>query len=112
MDPFMHYGFGSAVQAMVRFRPDDYREPTRRGSGSSWGQASAASITIEETDAKYLETKNPRKISPFFIPGSIINMVSGYISIRYGLQGPNLAVTACTTSTHADQPAARSRPLR
>jgi 3-oxoacyl-[acyl-carrier-protein] synthase II len=65
--------------------------------------------TIEETSAKYLETRSPRKISPFFIPGSIINMVSGHVSIRYGMQGPNLAVvTACTTSTHAIGLAARA----
>jgi 3-oxoacyl-[acyl-carrier-protein] synthase II len=65
--------------------------------------------TIEATAAKYLETRSPRKISPFFIPGTIINMVSGHISIRYGLQGPNLAVvTACTTSTHAIGLAARA----
>ncbi|MSR00918.1 MAG: beta-ketoacyl-[acyl-carrier-protein] synthase II, partial [Gammaproteobacteria bacterium] len=54
-----------------------------------------------EYDA-YLEAKSPRKISPFFIPSSIINMISGHLSIRFGLKGPNLGVvTACTTSTHA-----------
>jgi 3-oxoacyl-[acyl-carrier-protein] synthase II len=58
--------------------------------------------TIEENSAKWLEAKSPRKISPFFIPGSIINAAAGQVSIHYGIKGPNLAlVTACTTSTHA-----------
>jgi 3-oxoacyl-[acyl-carrier-protein] synthase II len=57
--------------------------------------------TIEENNAKWLEAKSPRKISPFFIPGSIINAAAGQVSIHYGMRGPNLAlVTACTTSTH------------
>ncbi len=108
MDPFMHYGFGSAVQAM-----NDSGLTITEANAARVGVITGAGIggldTIEETDAKYLETKNPRKISPFFIPGSIINMVSGHISIRYGLQGPNLAVvTACTTSTHAIGLAARA----
>jgi 3-oxoacyl-[acyl-carrier-protein] synthase II len=108
MDPFMHYGYGSAVQAMT-----DSGLTITEANAARVGVIMGAGIggldTIEETDAKYLETKNPRKISPFFIPGSIINMVSGHISIRYGLQGPNLAVvTACTTSTHSIGLAARA----
>jgi 3-oxoacyl-[acyl-carrier-protein] synthase II len=108
MDPFMHYGYGSAVQAM-----NDSGLTITEANAARVGVIMGAGIggldTIEETDAKYLETKNPRKISPFFIPGSIINMVSGHISIRYGLQGPNLAVvTACTTSTHSIGLAARA----
>jgi 3-oxoacyl-[acyl-carrier-protein] synthase II len=64
--------------------------------------------TIEENTAKWLEAKTPRKISPFFIPGSIINAAAGQISIHYGLRGPNIAlVTACTTSTHSIGLAAR-----
>jgi len=58
--------------------------------------------TIEENHTKWMETKSPKRISPFFVPGSIINMVSGHISIDFKLTGPNIAtVTACTTSTHA-----------
>jgi len=58
--------------------------------------------TIEENTAKWLEARTPRKISPFFIPGSIINAAAGHVSINYGLRGPNIAlVTACTTSTHS-----------
>jgi len=108
MDPFMHYGLGAAVQAM-----NDSGLQVNEGNAHRIGVIMGAGIggldTIEETSARYLEAKNPRKISPFFIPGSIINMASGHISIRYGLKGPNLAVvTACTTSTHAIGLAART----
>lgn len=101
MDPFMHYGFGSAVQAIA-----DSGLQVTAANGHRIGVIMGAGIggldTIEETSARYLETRNPRKISPFFIPGSIINMAAGHVSIRYGMRGPNLAVvTACTTSTHA-----------
>jgi 3-oxoacyl-[acyl-carrier-protein] synthase II len=58
--------------------------------------------SIEETYDKYLETHSPKKVSPFFIPASIINLVSGHLSIAFNITGPNLAIaTACTTSTHA-----------
>jgi len=108
MDPFMHYGYGSAVQAM-----NDSGLAITEANAARVGVIMGAGIggldTIEATSAKYLESRSPRKISPFFIPGSIINMVSGHVSIRYGLQGPNLAVvTACTTSTHAIGLAARA----
>lgn len=101
MDPFMHYGFGSAVQAIA-----DSGLQVTEANGHRIGVILGAGIggldTIEETCAKYLQARSPRKISPFFIPSSIVNMASGHVSIRYGLRGPNLAVvTACTTSTHA-----------
>jgi 3-oxoacyl-[acyl-carrier-protein] synthase II len=58
--------------------------------------------SIEVTYSKYLETHSPKKVSPFFIPASIINLVSGHLSIAFNITGPNLAIaTACTTSTHA-----------
>jgi 3-oxoacyl-[acyl-carrier-protein] synthase II len=58
--------------------------------------------SIEQTYEKYLETHSPKKVSPFFIPASIINLVSGHLSMAFNITGPNLAVaTACTTSTHA-----------
>ena len=64
--------------------------------------------TIEENAQKYFETKSPKRISPFMVPGSIINMISGHVSMHLGLTGPNIAtVTACTTSTHAIGIAAR-----
>jgi 3-oxoacyl-[acyl-carrier-protein] synthase II len=108
MDPFMHYGFGAAVQA-IKDAGLEVTEANAPRIGVIMGAGIGGLDTIEETSARYLETKNPRKISPFFIPGSIINMVSGHVSIRYGIQGPNLAVvTACTTSTHAIGLAART----
>src|SRR3989442_8304056 len=56
---------------------------------------------IEETQVEYA-SRGPRRISPFFVPASIINMISGHVSIKYGFQGPNLAiVTACTTGLHS-----------
>jgi len=74
---------------------------TGAGIGGLW--------TIEQTYAGFVDSgRNPRKISPFFVPSTIINMISGHLSIRYGLRGPNLGVvTACTTSTHALGLAAR-----
>jgi 3-oxoacyl-[acyl-carrier-protein] synthase II len=108
MDPFMHYGFGAAVQA-IKDANLEVTEANAQRVGVVMGAGIGGLDTIEETSAKYLETRSPRKISPFFIPGSIINMVSGHVSIRYGMQGPNLAVvTACTTSTHAIGLAART----
>jgi 3-oxoacyl-[acyl-carrier-protein] synthase II len=108
MDPFMHYGFAAGVQA-IRDSGLEVSESNAERIGIVMGAGIGGLDTIEETSAKYLEARNPRKISPFFIPGSIINMVAGHLSIRYGIRGPNLAVvTACTTSTHAIGIAART----
>jgi 3-oxoacyl-[acyl-carrier-protein] synthase II len=100
-DPFVPMGFAAAAQSIK----DSGFEVTAENS-SRIGVAIGAGIgglsTIEENTAKWLEAKSPRKISPFFIPGSIINAAAGQVSIHYGLRGPNLAiVTACTTSTHS-----------
>jgi 3-oxoacyl-[acyl-carrier-protein] synthase II len=107
MDPFMHYGYAAAVDALK----DSGIEVTAENSGRI-GVAMGAGIggldTIEENYRKYAETHSPKKISPFFVPGSIINMISGHVSINFKLTGPNIAtVTACTTSTHAIGIAAR-----
>src|SRR5690606_23776542 len=76
--------------------------------GVAMGAGIGGLQTIELNHRKLLDA-GPRKISPFFIPGSIINMVSGHVSIMHGLTGPNLAiVTACTTSTHCIGIAART----
>ncbi len=101
MDDFMHYGVAAGVQAVTDSGIDFSKsDPTR--CGAVCGAGIGGLWTIEEEYEAYLAAKNPRKISPFFVPATIINMISGHLSIRYGLKGPNLGVvTACTTSTHA-----------
>jgi 3-oxoacyl-[acyl-carrier-protein] synthase II len=100
-DPFVPFGFAAAVQAVS----DSGIQVTEENSariGVAIGAGIGGLSTIEENTAKWLEAKSPRRISPFFIPGSIINAAAGQVSIHYGMRGPNLAlVTACTTSTHS-----------
>jgi 3-oxoacyl-[acyl-carrier-protein] synthase II len=101
MDLFMQYGVAAGVQAIA----DSGLEITdvnRARTGLVFGAGIGGLATIEENHGRYLETRTPKKISPFYIPGSIINMIAGHLSIMYGITGPNLAVvTACTTSTHS-----------
>jgi 3-oxoacyl-[acyl-carrier-protein] synthase II len=101
MDAFMQYGVVAGIQAMR----DSGLEVTEANSdriGVMMGSGMGGLESIEETYDKYLETNSPKKVSPFFIPASIINLVSGHLSIVFKITGPNLAVaTACTTSTHA-----------
>ena len=101
MDPFMHYGYAAAADAIrdsgIAVTPDNAQR-----IGVAMGAGIGGLDTIEENYRKYAETGSPKKISPFFVPGSIINMISGHVSINFKLTGPNIAtVTACTTSTHA-----------
>jgi 3-oxoacyl-[acyl-carrier-protein] synthase II len=99
-DPFVPFGFASAVQA-IKDSGVEVTEANAARIGVAIGAGIGGLSTIEENTAKWLEAKSPRRISPFFIPGSIINAAAGQVSIHYGLRGPNLAlVTACTTSTH------------
>jgi 3-oxoacyl-[acyl-carrier-protein] synthase II len=101
MDAFMQYGVVAGTQAM---RDSGYvvTEANSDRIGILMGSGMGGLESIEETYDKFLETNSPRKVSPFFIPGSIINLVSGHLSIAFNITGPNLAVaTACTTSTHA-----------
>jgi 3-oxoacyl-[acyl-carrier-protein] synthase II len=108
MDPFMHYGLGAGVQAVEDSGVDFGKLDVTR-CGAIMGSGIGGLEGIEHTVIDYIATKNPRKISPFYIPSTIINMIAGHLSIRYGLRGPNLAVvTACTTSTHALGLAART----
>jgi 3-oxoacyl-[acyl-carrier-protein] synthase II len=109
MDEFMHYGIAAGVQSVAdagldleRLDRDRCGVITGSGIGGLW--------TIEEVHGAYTDSgNNPRKITPFYIPSTIINMISGHLSIRFGLRGPNLGVvTACTTSTHAIGLAART----
>jgi 3-oxoacyl-[acyl-carrier-protein] synthase II len=101
MDVFMQYGVAAGVQA-ISDGGIEVTDANRARIGLVMGAGIGGLATIEDNYAKYLETKTPRKISPFYIPASIVNMISGHLSIMYGITGPNLAViTACTTSTHA-----------
>jgi 3-oxoacyl-[acyl-carrier-protein] synthase II len=99
MDTFIHYGMVAGIQAMrdcgIQVTPENAER-----IGVNIGSGIGGLPMIEHTQ-KELLAAGPRKISPFFIPSTIINMISGNLSIKYGLKGPNLAmVTACTTATH------------
>ena len=101
MDEFMHYGVAAGIQA-VEDSGVDFSKMDATRCGAVCGAGIGGLGTIENEYAEYAKTGNPRKISPFFVPATIINMISGHLSIKYGLKGPNLGVvTACTTSTHA-----------
>lgn len=106
MDTFIHYGMAAGIQAMQ----DSALEVTEQNAeriGVIVGSGIGGLPLIEETHAE-LVSRGPRRISPFFVPASIINMISGHLSIKYGLKGPNLAiVTACTTGLHCIGAAAR-----
>ena len=107
VDDFIIYGMAAARQALddANWHPSSYEDQIRTGVmiGSGIGGIGGiydASVTLIE--------KGPRRVSPFFIPGRIINMASGYVSIEFGLKGPNHAVvTACSTGAHAIGDAAR-----
>ena len=99
MDVFIHYGMAAAIDA---FKDSGLivTDANRERMGVNIGSGIGGLPMIEETHKTYLE-QGPRKISPFFIPATISNMISGHLSILYGLQGPNVAmVTACTTGLH------------
>lgn len=101
MDTFMHYGIAAGVDAMSDSGLDLNTIDLDR-AGVVTGSGIGGLATIEEEHNAFMAAHSPRKISPFFVPSTIINMISGHLSIRFGLRGPNLAVvTACTTSTHA-----------
>ncbi len=100
MDVFIQYGMAAGIQAM-RDSGLEVTEANAERIGVNIGSGIGGLPLIEETHGLLVES-GPRKISPFFIPGSIINMISGNLSILYGIKGPNLAVvTACTTGLHA-----------
>ncbi|GAO37235.1 3-oxoacyl-ACP synthase [Sulfuricella sp. T08] len=106
MDIFIHYGLAAGVQAIKDSGIVVTPENAER-IGVNIGSGIGGLPMIEDTHNTYLEG-GPRKISPFFIPGTIINMISGNLSIMFGLKGPNLAmVTACTTATHCIGDSAR-----
>jgi len=99
MDPFIHYGVAASVQALADAGLHPHEHDEER-IGCAVGAGIGGIATIERTSIAYHEG-GQRKISPFFVPSSIINMASGNLSIMLGLKGPNIAcVTACTTATH------------
>ncbi len=106
MDVFIQYGLAAAIEA-VKDSGIVATEENAERIGVSIGSGIGGLRLIEETNDTYDEG-GPRKISPFFIPGTIINMISGNLSIMYGFKGPNVSiVTACTTGTHSIGDAAR-----
>lgn len=106
MDLFIQYGMAAGIQAIE----DSGLEITEENAGRI-GAAIGSGIGglgFIEKNKHILDDKGPRKISPFFVPGAIINMIAGNLSIKYNLQGPNVAIaTACTTGTHNIGSAAR-----
>lgn len=100
MDTFIHYGMAAGIQA-IRDSGIEVTDANADRIGVNIGSGIGGLPVIEETHNDFL-TGGPRKISPFFIPSTIINMISGNLSIMYGMKGPNLSVvTACSTGLHA-----------
>ncbi|TBU97762.1 beta-ketoacyl-ACP synthase II [Stutzerimonas kirkiae] len=107
LDLFIQYGLAASFQA-VRDSGLEITDANRERIGVVMGSG-IGGLTNIESSSKTLFEQGPRRISPFFVPGSIINMVSGFLSIHLGLQGPNYAIsTACTTGTHCIGMAARN----
>ncbi|MGE5625736.1 MAG: beta-ketoacyl-ACP synthase II [Bacillota bacterium] len=100
MDPFVHYGIAASVQALKEsgLEVNDANAPR---IGAAVGAGIGGLTNIEKAHTSIIEHGGPKRVSPFFVPSSIINMISGHLSIMYGLKGPNIAVvTACTTANH------------
>jgi 3-oxoacyl-[acyl-carrier-protein] synthase II len=107
LDLFIQYGLAASFQA-VRNAGIEITDANRERIGVAMGSGIGGLTNIENT-SRLLHEQGPGKISPFFVPGSIINMISGFLSIHLGAQGPNYAIaTACTTSTHCIGMAARN----
>jgi 3-oxoacyl-[acyl-carrier-protein] synthase II len=107
VDDFILYGMAAAVQAVRDAGWEDPPDEEKLRTGVLIGSGIGGLQSIAET-AVLIKEKGPRRVSPFFIPGALINLVSGQVSIRYGFKGPNHAVvTACSTGAHAIGDAAR-----
>ena len=107
MDDFIIYGLAAARQAVADSGWMPQNDEERHRTGVMTGSGIGGLPGIEE-GSLLIETKGPRRLSPFFIPGRLINLISGYISIEHGYKGPNSAVvTACATGAHAIGDAAR-----
>ena len=107
VDDFILYGMAAAVQAVRDAGWEDPSEEEKLRTGVMIGSGIGGLTSIAET-AVLIRERGPKRVSPFFIPGSLINLVSGQVSIRFGFKGPNHAVvTACSTGAHAIGDAAR-----
>jgi 3-oxoacyl-[acyl-carrier-protein] synthase II len=107
VDDFILYGIAAATQAVRDAGWEDISEAEKLRTGVMIGSGIGGLTSIAET-AVLLKERGPRRVSPFFIPGALINLVSGQVSIRFGYKGPNHAVvTACSTGAHAIGDAAR-----
>lgn len=107
VDDFILYGMCAAIQAVKDAGWEPESEEDRLRTGVMIGSGIGGLSTIAET-AVLLKERGPRRVSPFFIPGALINLISGQVSIRFGFKGPNHAVvTACSTGAHAIGDAAR-----
>ncbi len=110
MDTFIHYGIAASVQAVADAglaSGDALDEEEAARIGCAIGSGIGGLPLIEESIAELI-SRGPRRISPFFVPSTIINMTAGHVSMRYGFKGPNIAVvTACTTGLHCIGQAAR-----
>lgn len=107
MDDFIHFGLAAGIQAVRDAGLDKENVVDLERVGVAIGAGIGGLPLIEATKDEYA-AGGVRKVSPFFVPGSIINMISGNLSIEYGFKGPNIAlVTACTTGTHSIGEAAR-----
>ncbi|MDE2090494.1 MAG: beta-ketoacyl-ACP synthase II [Gammaproteobacteria bacterium] len=100
MDPFVHYGVAASVQA-IKDAGLEVTEANAPRIGAAVGAGIGGLTNIEKAHATIIENHSPKRVSPFFVPSSIINMIAGHLSIIYGFRGPNIAlVTACTTANH------------
>lgn len=108
MDAFMQYGMVAAIQAVEDAGLDSLSSEAKLNIGVAFGSGIGGIETIENVRDTFVKS-GPRRVSPFFVPSSIINMIAGNVAIRYGFKGPNIAlVTACTTGTHNIGYAART----
>ena len=108
MDAFMQYGMVAAIQAVQDAGLEALSEDQKLNVGVAFGSGIGGIETIENVRDTFVKT-GPRRVSPFFVPSSIINMIAGNVAIRFGFKGPNIAlVTACTTGTHNIGYAART----
>ncbi|MDA9259873.1 beta-ketoacyl-ACP synthase II [Gammaproteobacteria bacterium] len=108
IDPFIQYGLIAANQSISDSGILEYESLNKEKVGINFG-AGIGGIQTIENNKMILESKGHKKVSPFFVPGSIVNMISGLVSIKHGFMGPNTSVvTACSTGNHCIGTAARS----